>query len=546
MLDLTQAIARLGEERLTSFLGYSTVELIRNLDIISLTSVSLAKFIIQKFDAQTLLLEKEFRNNLFESLKRSDAEYLCDKLALEIHNPWESLKNTYYSVSSKSTEILFWEFGIFSESDNPNISSPDLKENSKKEIMPSYPLFEHQQAAVNKVLSNLNSNSKKTLLHMPTGSGKTRTAMNVISTILRESENSIIIWLAYSEELCEQAAQEFENSWSYLGNRNINIYRNFGPNRWELNDISEGFLVTSLNLIYRSSFSQDRGFFSLISKVKLVVFDEAHMAIAETYKHVLNLLITNQNTAFLGLTATPGRSWLNAGEDLKLAQFFDHNKVILETPSNSNPIEYLQQEGYLSQIIREPLFYNGSQSVFSEEEIEKISSDMDLSETTLKTIGEDQQRNIQIIHRILSEVQEDSKIIVFACSVEHAEMLASVLFLKGINAKSVTSKTKMGERKSTIDDFLMPNGVQILTNFGVLTTGFDAPKANIAIIARPTKSVILYGQMMGRVTRGPRAGGTNSCKVVTVVDQVLGFRDLSESFSFWEDIWETEGLEKIS
>ena len=80
--------------------------------------------------------------------------------------------------------------------------------------------------------------------------------------------------------------------------------------------------------------------------------------------------------------------------------------------------------------------------------------------------------------------------------------------------------------------------LNIIINFGVLTTGFDAPKSNVAIIGRPTQSVTLYSQMIGRVMRGKKAGGNESCKVVTVKDPIYGFRDMSESFEYWEELWD--------
>ncbi|MEH0409495.1 hypothetical protein [Streptomyces scabiei] len=80
----------------------------------------------------------------------------------------------------------------------------------------------------------------------------------------------------------------------------------------------------------------------------------------------------------------------------------------------------------------------------------------------------------------------------------------------------------------------------VLCNFGVLTTGFDAPAASAAVIARPTKSLVLYSQMVGRVIRGPKAGGTDTCEIVTVVNPELpGFGDVAEAFTNWEDVWET-------
>ena len=63
---------------------------------------------------------------------------------------------------------------------------------------------------------------------MPTGAGKTRTAMNVIAEHLRVTEPGLAIWFAYSEELCEQAAQEFERAWCHLGNRPVSLHRFWG------------------------------------------------------------------------------------------------------------------------------------------------------------------------------------------------------------------------------------------------------------------------------------------------------------------------------
>ena len=78
----------------------------------------------------------------------------------------------------------------------------------------------------------------------------------------------------------------------------------------------------------------------------------------------------------------------------------------------------------------------------------------------------------------------------------------------------------------------------VLCNYGVLTTGFDAPQTSAAVIARPTKSLVLYSQMVGRVTRGPKAGGNKSAEVVTVVDTNLpGFGSVVDAFYNWEDVW---------
>src|SRR5262249_3674083 len=102
----------------------------------------------------------------------------------------------------------------------------------------------------------------------------------------------------------------------------------------------------------------------------------------------------------------------------------------------------------------------------------------------------------------------------------------------------VTSATPDERRRQIIQRYRETDELAVLTNYGVLTTGFDAPKTNVALIARPTASVVLYSQMIARAARGPRVGGHKSCRILTGVDKVPGFRNLAEGFEFWDDIWE--------
>jgi len=234
----------------------------------------------------------------------------------------------------------------------------------------------------------------------------------------------------------------------------------------------------------------------------------------------------------LGLTATPGRSWLDPDEDEKLAYFFNRNKVSLEVEGYDNPIAYLRDQGYLAKQETIKIEYSGDHQL-------KISDlkNGDFTPEQLNLIGKDAARNLRILDSVVTEARNGGSIILFACSVAHAKLLTILLRLKNYKAAFVTGATPPSLREQHIADF--KNGrLQILVNFGVLTTGFDAPKANVAIIARPTQSLVLYSQMVGRVIRGEHAGGTKSCRVVTVVDQQYGFTDLSESFDFWDDIWE--------
>lgn len=228
------------------------------------------------------------------------------------------------------------------------------------------------------------------------------------------------------------------------------------------------------------------------------------------------------------------------GQDLQLANFFARQKVSLTIPGFSSPIEFLQHEGYLAKVNYIPIRASPNKDVvLTPRELEDIRLGFDLSARVVATLAKDHLRNLLILRAIMKEADAKGKIIVFGCSVEHAEMLADLLRIKGYKAASVTSKTPSDLRRNLISQYRDTSEIQVLTNFGVLTTGFDAPRTNVAIITRPTQSVVLYSQMVGRATRGPKAGGNPLARVLTVVDAIPGFRNISEAFTFWEDIWTT-------
>src|SRR3546814_2487998 len=86
----------------------------------------------------------------------------------------------------------------------------------------------------------------------------------------------------------------------------------------------------------------------------------------------------------------------------------------------------------------------------------------------------------------------------------------------------------------------------VMCNFGVLTTGFDAPSTSAAVIARPTRSLVLYSQMVGRATRGVKAKGNATAEIVTVVDHHLpGFGDVAEAFENWRSEEHTSELQYL-
>ena len=131
--------------------------------------------------------------------------------------------------------------------------------------------------------------------------------------------------------------------------------------------------------------------------------------------------------------------------------------------------------------------------------------------------------------------------IVFALSVGHAQFLAAVLAKNGIKSASVSSATSRSIRKLHINNFR--NGkIRVLTNYGVLTTGFDAPKVRAIYITRPTFSLALYLQMIGRGLRGPVNGGTKDCLIVDVEDNFENY-NIDHVYKEMGEFWRPHPIE---
>lgn len=535
-------LSRLGEDKLANLLGREMIDVLSSLSDDYIGPKRLSDLLIDLEGPNLFLVRKDVRKSVFDSLARADATELAKKLGQPGVAPWSELSEVNFRKGSAACETLLSWLGI-EEWDLPNESHTVPEISKVKPVSPQYPLFPHQIDAVSRVRQVFSNGDDRVILHMPTGSGKTRSAMNVIVDQFRGDlkNGRSVVWLAHSEELCEQAAQEFERAWQLLGNRQIDVIRHFGSHAAEnLGPTSNAFVVISLQSAHALAFSSvnDGSLFSLGRKAGLVVIDEAHKATASTYEHVLDLLAPRGSCRLLGLTATPGRSWLEIDADEKLAEFFDRKKVTLEIEGFANPVDYLVANGYLAKVETESIKYDGGVNL-SESEIEQLSSSGEVPRNALKRISNDTARNLRILLRTEKEAREGNSVILFACSVEHSKMLSALLKLRGVDAACVTGDTPRDSRRRAIEKF-KDGRVSVLCNYGVLSTGFDAPKANVALIARPTQSLVLYSQMVGRVIRGTLAGGTEECKVITVVDQKYGFRNLGEAFTFWDELWEEQ------
>ena len=528
-------MSRADDVVLQELVGADVIRLLRSIDPELASPSRLRSLVTEYRDPAELLRDPNTRTLLLELLPVGTIQNLLERLGVESRGePFTAISGLSAVKGSAREEQLFSFFGLQVPSEG-DVYQP--AEHSS--TLGGYPLFRHQRDAASRVQKILTSDSRRVLLHMPTGAGKTRTAMNIIADHLRESEPSLVVWLAFSEELCEQAIEEFEQAWSFLGNRPIDVLRFWGTNNPEIKSVSDGLIVAGLGKMYNYAMSSIASMATLADRTSLVVIDEAHQSVAPTYQFVLDSLVEKQlTTALVGLSATPGRTWNEVDQDQKLADFFRRQKVGLEVEGFANPVEYLVEEGYLARPVFSTLFYNSGEDL-SSRDLAEIEASLDISVSLLERLAEDEQRNLRIIQRTEEVARHHQRIIIFAASVRHAKLLTAVLRSRNITADAITADTPHRERQRIINKYRgsLPEPI-VLCNFGVLTAGFDAPSTSAAIIARPTKSLVLYSQMIGRALRGPLAKGNEEAEIITVVDTNLpGFGNLAESFFNWEDVW---------
>ncbi|MGM0846488.1 MAG: DEAD/DEAH box helicase [Bacillota bacterium] len=545
MLDVKRIISRADEFTIQKILDPQVIKITQLIDSNFSKTSEMKKLIFTTIEEREFLNDKTLRSVLIDLLREDEVRMIAETLGFlnsNITNHYEFLKKKKMKRHS-GDELIFYNFF--------NLSPPMIEKNSKAGVLNSslspllsnYQLFKHQRKAVEDIKEKLSRYPHRVLLHMPTGSGKTRTSMSLICDYLRENDPFLIVWLASTEELCSQAYNEFEKAWSNLGNREIGIGKLWGDsNIANLYEVRDGLIVAGFQkLTYLLNTSEGLRKLSNIAKnVSFVVVDEAHQSIAERYQSVIEILFnSNVKTRLLGLSATPGRTWNDVGEDQKLADYFNGQKVTLQVDGYENPVEYLIDNEYIATVEYRNLEYENSAELaeyFNEKSLENTK---DFSKEVLSLLGQDSNRNLKIIREITRLSKIHKRILVFAPSVESSEIISQILQIEGFKINSITSETESEFRKQVINDFKEnDNEVKVICNYGVLTTGFDAPSTSAALIARPTLSLVLYSQMVGRAIRGRKAGGNLTAEIVTVVDTELpGFRSVADAFYNWEDVW---------
>ena len=117
--------------------------------------------------------------------------------------------------------------------------------------------------------------------------------------------------------------------------------------------------------------------------------------------------------------------------------------------------------------------------------------------------------------------------------MSHSKLVASLLNSQGFKACHIDGQS--GKYRRLIINNFKTGGLQILCNYGVLSTGFDDPKVDVVFIARKTNSIILYSQIIGRGLRGPEIGGTQVCDIYTVIDNISDLPSNDQISSYFDE-----------
>ncbi|MFI1205258.1 sacsin N-terminal ATP-binding-like domain-containing protein [Streptomyces sp. NPDC020883] len=396
-------------------------------------------------------------------------------------------------------------------------------------------LHEYQEDLVRNISTMLDRLApQRGMLSLPTGAGKTRvTAEAVIRWVKRVGDlKGPLLWIAQTEELCEQAVQSWKFVWSKVGaERPLTISR-----LWSTNEV--GNVVDHPHLVVATDAKLERCLgtdqYTWLRQAALVIVDEAHTAISKRYTEILGQLgLTQYETGrhLLGLTATPFRN-TNEEETRRLVGRFGNRRLDEGVFPSGDPYRDLQDWGMLAQVEHRTL--EGGRIELTRDEKTHADRMAMLSRSAEQRLADDHARSRRIVDSV-AELPDNWPTLLFATSVDHAKYLAAMLNDRGVPSAAVDSTTSTQDRRNRIENFRSGH-IRVLTNYGVLTQGFDAPATRAVVVARPVYSTNVYQQMIGRGLRGRRNGGKDSCLILNVSDNIANF-DTRLAFTQFEHLW---------
>lgn len=314
-------------------------------------------------------------------------------------------------------------------------------------------LRDYQQDLVSKTFATWSQGTQKVLLQLSTGGGKTIIFAAVASKFTASGSSVLVV--AHREELINQAAEKLA-----------------AVTKVQPGIIKAGYKPTDSLIQVASIQTLSRR--KTYPTAKLVIIDEAHHSSANSYRRLLDAY---PDALTLGLTATPRRE-----DGYGLRDIFDHLICSITTKE-------LIAQGYLTDYKLIAGFKYSQHKVpqkrdFTKKELEAVASDYKPSEV-LK-----QWKNFCA----------GKKTVIFAVNVMHSKKIAAAFCADGITCEHLDGDTPNNQRQAILDRFRSGQTL-VISNCAILTEGFDCPDSRAAVIARPTSSVTLWLQMIGRILR---------------------------------------------
>lgn len=376
--------------------------------------------------------------------------------------------------------------------------------------------FDYQRELIRGALSAVRAGRRRQMLSMPTGAGKTATAVWLIHELILELGLIRVLWLAPSTELVKQAADAFAQTWSAkMPDASLEIH---DITSTAANPDAIHIAVTTIQqLLHRRHAVQ-------AFSPQVVVFDEAHQAAAPRFRQALEQAVNVDSAVLIGLSATPGRG--NSSELFDLSILFDE-QLAVPAILGPRPIDYLRSIGVYASINFDTIDLGVSADYLSVSDREQHLPTHELCSHP--------KRFWPTIDRIAAATQQ-APIIVFASSVVHSYAIQVALANRRIRSRTLSYRTPSATREEIIRLF-KAGELLVLLNVAILNTGFDFPELSQVAVTAPVRSSVLWEQIVGRVARGPAVGGTKQATVYQVDRHDIIHGQLQSYARFWGGSW---------
>ena len=333
-------------------------------------------------------------------------------------------------------------------------------------------LFDYQEDMKERIGKALRLH-RSVMAQMPTGTGKTYLLTAVIDSFVSNHPMEKVWIVAHRRELVSQIDETVRKFHSYSSSKNSSLLSS----------------VKAMSIQWLM-----RHYDEIEEEPGMVVIDEAHHALAKTYKEMWERF---PNAKFLGLTATPCR--LNGKGFTDLFDVLVQSWSVPEFISKGRLATYdfvsIKSDGVTQRLI-DSLQKRGADGDYQNKEMDMLLN---------------KKPSIERLYQSLEEFGKDRKGIVYAINISHAQKITKLYQEHGVKAIAIDSKTPAAERQQDIEVF-KKGDIQVLVNVDIFSEGFDCPDVEFVQLARPTLSLAKYLQMVGRGLRV--AKGKKNCVII--------------------------------